>query len=82
MINGQMDTGGGAGASILGAFGAGGAFIFGAGGGATLGGGGVFGMGGGAAAGIFGIEEAPNFPAPPPAAGICPASASSADVNF
>ena len=77
MINGQMDTGGGAGASILGAFGAGGAFIFGAGGGATLGGGGVFGTGG-AVAGIFGIEAAPPFPA----AGIFPAPASSADVNF
>ena len=81
MINGQMDTGGAAGASTLGAFGAVGAFILGVGGGATLGGGGVFGMGG-AVAGIFGIEEAPNFPAPPPSAGVCPASVSSADANF
>ena len=61
MINGANDTGGGAGASIFGAFGACGAF--------TLGMGGAFGMGGGAAAGIFGIEGAANFPAPAPAAG-------------
>ena len=81
MINGQMDTGGGAGASTLGIFGVGGAFILGIGGGATLGGGGIFGIGGGAAPGIFGMEGATNCP-PPPAAGADPVVASSVSTCF
>ena len=64
MINGHIDTGGGAGASIFGAFGAWGAFTWGIGGAF-----GIFGMGGGAAPGILGIGGGANFPAPAPAAG-------------
>jgi hypothetical protein len=75
MINGQSETGGGAGASSLGAFGA---FTLGTGGGAIRGGGGIFGMGGGAAPGILGMGGGANLPAP--AAGACPAS--SADASF
>ncbi len=77
MINGQSDTGGGAAASILRAFGAWGAFTLG-----MAGAGGVFGIGGGAAPGILGIGGAANFPAPGPAAGACPASASSPAASF
>ena len=63
MISGHIDTGGGAGASTLGIFGAGGAFTIGTGGGASLGGGGIFGIGGGAIPGILGIDAEPIFPA-------------------
>ena len=77
IISGNIDTGGGAGASTLGAFGAGGAFIFGTGGGAGFGAGGIFGIGGGAAPGILGMDGEPNLPAPPPAAGAFPPSDSS-----
>ena len=80
MINGHMDTGGGAGVSTLGIFGVGGAFILGMGGGATLGGGGIFGIGGGAAPGILGMEGAANCP--PPAAGVDPVAASSVSTGF
>jgi len=75
MINGHMDTGGGAGASTLGSFGTAGAFILGTGGGAILGGGGILGIGGGAAAGILGSGGAANGLAP--AAGLCPVGTSS-----
>jgi hypothetical protein len=80
MINGHMETGGGAGASILGIFGAGGAFILGTGGGASLGGGGIFGSGGGAAAGILGIAGAARCA--PVAAGAGPGAASSSSTRF
>src|SRR5262249_11227988 len=79
-INGHIDTGGRAGASIFGIFAAGCAFIVGTGGGATLGAGGIFGISGGEAAGILGREEAANFPLP--AARACSASASSASAGF
>ena len=82
IISGHIETGGGAGASILGAFGPGAAFICGIAGGATLGGGGILGMGGGATPGILGMDGAANFPTPAFAAGACPASASSGSNGF
>ena len=82
MISGHIETGGGAGASIFGTFGAGGAFILGTGGAASFGGGGIFGIGGGAAAGILGMDGAANLPGAGLAAGACPASASSGSAAF
>lgn len=73
MINGHMDTGGGAGASILGIFGAGGAFSLGTGGDATFGTGGILGTGGSPAAGILGVE---GTACPPPAVAADPDDAS------
>ena len=80
MINGHIETGGGGGASILGAFGTGGVFIFRTAGAAIFGAGGIFGIGGGAAPGILGRDGAANFPAP--AAGDCPPSDSSGSEIF
>ena len=89
-INGHIDTGGAAGASLFGTLGAGGAVILGIGmgmgGGATLGGGGS-GITGGAAAGILGMAAAgmagaENFPARAAARGACSASTSPDSSRF